>query len=74
MGYDEYENGRFVPNEGNFTDEELESVFQQSYNENYYLLDATGIILTQHMNAAPETLKKIKIIKDFVFSQCFGVI
>ena len=44
LGYDEYGNGKFVPNEGNFTDEELESVFQQSYNENYYLLDATGII------------------------------
>ena len=42
LGYDEFYNGKFIPTDKNYTNEELEEIFQKSYNENYYLLDPTG--------------------------------
>ena len=46
MGLDDYgEDGNFVPAEGDFTNEELEEIFEKSYNENYFLLDVTRKIL-----------------------------
>ena len=42
MGFDEFgADGIFVPAEGDFTNEELEKIFEKSYNENYFLLDVT---------------------------------
>ena len=42
LGYNEFYNGKFIPTDRNYSNEEIEEIFRKSYNENYYLLDATG--------------------------------
>ena len=39
---DDYENGKFFP-ELNTSELEAEEIFQKSLNDNYYLLDITGL-------------------------------
>ena len=39
---DDYENGKFFP-EPNTSELEAEEIFQKSLNDNYYLLDITGL-------------------------------
>ena len=44
LEYEDYRDGKFVPDEGGpYSDDQLEQIFQEAYNESYFVLDVTGL-------------------------------
>ena len=45
LDYEDYRDGKFVPDKGGpYTDDQLEQIFQEAYNESYFLSNVKGLM------------------------------